>query len=314
MKGKDLRPLVAGKVLLMILLIAVTACRRGGTVDQPLVLSPEDERLAMISMMDSTTIPALVDLNMIEGADELDSLTADAWMLIDDATGFIISQKNARGRHFIASLTKVMTCQLALEHGCMDDTIVITDDVYVARNSRTKLGDSYLMGNLVDEMMLTSDNDAAYALAKHIAGDTLRFCEMMNAKANYLGMSNTNFANPNGMPNSQNYSTAFDMMRLSRYCMHDSTFAQIVGTAEKDIPLIDGRHLPCQNTNMLLTTYEGCIGVKTGYTRQAGNCLISAAHRDGTTLLFTFLMILPLALISTRLGMVPRISCAFAAA
>ena len=145
------------------------------------------------------------------------------------------------------------------------------------------------MENLIYEMMMLSDNDAAYAIAKHIGGDTLTFCNMMNEKAAYLGMINTHFANPNGMPNFQNYSTAKDMMTLVRYCMADSAFAQIVGTASKDISLIDKRHLPCKNTNVLLEKYDGCIGIKTGYTKLAGYCLASAARRGDTTLFLILL-------------------------
>lgn len=138
-------------------------------------------------------------------------------------------------------------------------------------------------------MMLQSDNDAAYAIAKHISGDTLSFCDMMNEKAAYLGMTNTHFVNPNGMPAPDNFSTANDLIRLARYAMRDSMFAEIVGTTEKSVPLIDGRHMDCRNTNALLFSYEGCFGIKTGYTRQAGNCLASAATRDGTTLYLVLL-------------------------
>ena len=219
----------------------------------------------------------------------MSSLTADAWMLIDDSTGCIISEKNADELRHMASITKMMTCLLALENGQMGDTIEITQDVYVAKDSRVKLGDKYEMRHLIDEMMLISDNDAAYALAKHIGGDTLKFCDMMNEKAEYLGMTHTHFANPNGVPNPNNYSTASDLIRLSRYCMRDSLFASIVRTIEKDVPLLDGRHMPCRNTNALLKTYEGCMGIKTGFTRQAGNCLASAASRDGVTLYLVLL-------------------------
>ena len=107
---------------------------------------------------------------------------------------------------------------------------------------------------------------------------------MMNAKARYLGMDSTHFANPNGMPNNDNYSSASDLVRLTRYCLCDSVFSEIVSTTEADLPLLDGRHMPCYNTNLLLTSYEGCIGIKTGYTRQAAGCLASAATRRGTTL------------------------------
>ena len=246
-------------------------------------LTPEEQRLRKIALVDST-IQNFVRLDSVEGYDRLASLTAEAWMLINDSTGFIISQKDAGRKLFIASITKMMTCLLALEHGKLSDTISITDDVCVVRDSWVKPGDSYQLGDLLYEMMLMSDNNAAYAVAKHIGGDTLTFYDMMNEKALYLGMDSTHFASPNGMPNNDNYSCASDLVRLSRYCMCDSIFAEMVGTEEKDIPLLDGRHLPCLNTNLLLSTYEGCIGIKTGYTRQAAGCLASAATRDNTTL------------------------------
>lgn len=251
-------------------------------------LTPEELRLRKIARID-TTLQDFVPLDSIEGFDRLSEITAEAWMLVDDSTGFVISQKNACDKRFIASITKMMTCLLALENGNMDDTLFVTKDVFLTKDSWVKPGDGYRLGDFIQEMMLVSDNNAAYAIAKHIGGDTLTFYDMMNRKAQYLGMDSTHFANPNGMPCDSNYSSASDLVRLSRYCLCDSMFAAIVGTAEADLPLIDGRHFPCQNTNLLLTTYEGCIGIKTGFTRQAGNCLASAATRDGTTLYLVLL-------------------------
>ena len=264
-------------------LLFCIACESGKTP-----LTPEQQRLQKIALID-TTIQNILQLDAVEGYEQLAGLSAEAWMLVEDSTGFIISQKNADKKLFIASITKMMTCLLALENGNLADTLFITNDVYIAKDSRVRLGDGYRLGNLIYEMMLVSDNDAAYAIAKHIGGDTLTFCDMMNQKAQYLGMDSTHFANPNGMPNDQNYSCASDLVKLSRYCMWDSAFAQIVNSSEADLPLVDGRHLPCFNTNQLLTTYEGCIGIKTGFTRQAGNCLASAATRDGTTLYLVLL-------------------------
>ena len=251
-------------------------------------LTPEEQRLQKIALLDST-LQDYVRLDSIEGYELLEGLSAEAWMLVDDSTGFIITQKNAHDKRFMASITKMMTCLLALENGNMDDTLFITKDVFLTRDSWVKPGDGYRLGDLIQEMMLVSDNNAAYAIAKHIGGDTLTFYDMMNSKAQYLGMDSTHFANPNGMPCDSNYSSASDLVRLSRYCMWDSTFAAIVGTVEADLPLIDGRHLECYNTNQLLTSYEGCIGIKTGFTRQAGNCLASATTRDGLTLYLVLL-------------------------
>ena len=268
---------------LLALLLSMSACHNNGKA-VTVALTPEQELLAEINNIDSVTFQTIINPDSVEGFDKLSTLSAEAWMLIDDSTGMVISQKYANEPQYMASLTKMMTCLLALENGNMADTVEITKDVFISRNSRVRLGERYLLGNLIYEMMLQSDNDAAYAIAKHLAGDTLKFCEIMNEKAAYIGMSNTHFANPNGMPNINNYSTACDLIRLARYSMRDSAFATIVGTAYKDVPLVDGRHMACYNTNVLLNKYQGCIGIKTGFTRQAGSCLASAATRDGITL------------------------------
>lgn len=268
---------------LLALLLSMTACHNDGKAVTA-ALTPEQELLAEINNIDSVTFQTIINPDSVEGFDKLSTLSAEAWMLIDDSTGMVISQKYANEPQYMASLTKMMTCLLALENGNMADTVEITKDVFISRNSRVRLGERYLLGNLIYEMMLQSDNDAAYAIAKHLAGDTLKFCGIMNEKAAYIGMSNTHFANPNGMPNINNYSTACDLIRLARYSMRDSAFATVVGTAYKDVPLVDGRHMACYNTNVLLNKYQGCIGIKTGFTRQAGNCLASAATRDGITL------------------------------
>ena len=272
-----------------LMILAVASCGLGDGTGSRVALTPEQLRLEKINTIDSMTLRTVLNPDSTEGWEQLGALSADAWILVDDSTGYVISQKYANEPRFIASLTKMMTGLLALENGNMADTVLITDDVFICKDSRVRLGEGYLLGDLIYEMMLQSDNDAAYALAKHLAGDTLKFYDMMNEKAAYLGMTSTHFTNPNGMPAPDNYSTANDLIRLARYAMRDSAFAEIVGTKDKEVPLIDGRHMSCRNTNVLLHSYEGCIGIKTGYTRQAGNCLASAATRDGTTLYLVLL-------------------------
>lgn len=266
----------------------LSSCRFGGK-DAQASISPEQARLEIIGKIDTTTLRQVLNPDSIEGRSKLDSLTADAWMLVDDSTGIVISEKCGFERRYMASITKMMTALLALEKGNLSDSIDITEDVYINKDSRVRLGQGYVMHELIYEMMMVSDNDAAYALAKHVAGDTLRFYELMNQKAQYLGMDSTHFANPNGMPNNNNYSSAADLIKLARYAMRDSMFASIVGTAERDIPLTDGRHMQCRNSNALLHTYEGCIGIKTGFTYQAGYCLASAATKNGHTLMLVLL-------------------------
>ena len=271
----------------MMLAAGLASCGLGKDSEPP--KTPEQIRLEEISRMDTTELLMRVNPDTIEGHTKLDSLSAEAWMLIDDSTGMVITAKNAYERRYMASITKMMTALLALENGTMTDTIEITRDVYINMDSRVRIGHAFLMEDLITEMMMISDNDAAYALAKHVAGDTLSFYDMMNRKAMYLGMDSTHFANPNGMPNDNNFSSAADLIKLARYCMRDSAFAAIVGTAEKKIPMIDGRHMDCRNSNALIHTYEGCTGIKTGFTRQAGYCLASQATRDGITLTLVLL-------------------------
>lgn len=271
-----------------IISMMLSSCRFGGK-DAQASISPEQARLEIIGKIDTTTLRQVLNPDSIEGRSKLDSLTADAWMLVDDSTGIVISEKCGFERRYMASITKMMTALLALEKGNLSDSIDITEDVYINKDSRVRLGQGYVMHELIYEMMMVSDNDAAYALAKHVAGDTLRFYELMNQKAQYIGMDSTHFANPNGMPNNNNYSSAADLIKLARYAMRDSMFASIVGTAERDIPLTDGRHMQCRNSNALLHTYEGCIGIKTGFTYQAGYCLASAATKNGHTLMLVLL-------------------------
>ena len=253
------------------------------------VMSEEELRVASSQHIDTTYITSMTAADSIAVRDLWDAVSAEAWILVEDSSGLLISAKNIDKRMYPASLTKMMTCILGLERGNLADSIEITEDVCLTTDSRVRPGDCYLLGNMIDEMMLQSDNNAATALAQYISGDIPAFCRLMNEKAAYLGMDSTHFANPNGMPNDSTYSSARDLLVLARYCMRDSAFAAIVGTPFMDIPLVDGRHLPCDNTNLLLRSYEGCIGVKTGYTRDAGSCLASAATRDGVTLFLVLL-------------------------
>ena len=254
--------LLCSAAVLMTSPIVSCGCRESASV---IVRTVEEIRLEKINRIDTASISEVLRPDTIAGWVELSRLSAEAWMLVEDSSGLLISAKNVDKRMYPASLTKMMTCLLALEQGNMGDTIVIKREDYVTRDAWVKPGDRYEMGNLVTEMMLLSDNVAAVALANHLGSDTLSFLEMMNKKAAYLGLDSTRFANPNGMPCDSNYTTARDLMALTRYCLCDTAFAHIVATPFADVPLADDRHFPCQNRNQLLADYAGCIGVKTGY-------------------------------------------------
>lgn len=274
-------------VTVVIIVATSLACCSGCGAESP--LSAEQLRVEHACRID-TSLCILVDPDTIGMYSSLDALTAESWIVVDDSSGLLLSSKDADRRMFPASLTKMMTCLLALEHGCLTDTVIITPDIFVTTDATVRPGYCFTLQNLLSEMMLQSDNVSACAVARHIAGDTLAFVDMMNRKAAYLHMDSTHFANPNGLPNDSNYSTAHDLLVLTRYCMSDSVFAQIVATPYADLPLTDGRHIPCWNTNQLLTRYEGCIGVKTGFTRSAGSCLSASCRRhDGSTLTLVLL-------------------------
>ncbi len=273
--------------LALVMLLSMTSC---DVTDGPgFERSDEEILVEHCQWIDTAAVKSVLNPDSIEGAENLKEITAESWILVEDSLGLMISQKNAEKRQYPASLTKMMTAKLVLEKGNAEDTVKITNDVFLVRDCRVKLNESYLEGDLLREMMMQSDNDAAYALAKRVGGDVPTFCRLMNEKAAYLGMDSTHFANPNGMPDDSTYSSARNLLTLARYCMHDSTFAAIVGSSMIKVPLLDGRHLDCENTNMLLKKYKGCIGVKTGYTRQAGGCLAVAATRNGVTLYLVLL-------------------------
>ena len=225
------------------------------------------------------------DPRQVEGSEALDTVTSTSWIMIDGATGMVLAERDSQRQMYPASMTKMMTCILAIESGRLRDTITIADNEADVMSTRVRSGDSYILRDLLDEMMLNSDNGAALAVARHIGdGDTLRFYDKMNEKAAYIGMRNTHFANPHGLPDSLNYSTATDIAMLSQYCMNDTTFANIVATIERDVPLIDGRKQESHNSNLLLERYEGCHGIKTGFTNKAGGCLASVTTRNGRTI------------------------------
>lgn len=147
-----------------------------------------------------------------------------------------------------------------------------------------KVGEKITVQNLLYGLMLASGNDAALVLAEHVGGDVDGFVKMMNDKARALGLRDTSFETPSGLDGENHYTTAADFAKLTAYALENPEFCEIVGT--QSIKVVTGemtRYL--KNHNRLLSTYEGCIGVKTGFTKKSGRCLVSAAERDGITLI-----------------------------
>ena len=201
---------------------------------------------------------------------------------MDGESGRILYGKNADLPLANASTTKILTCIVALEYGDMDGTVTISENA--CGQPKVHLGmhkdQQFRIKDLLYGLMLHSGNDAAVALALCSAGSVERFVGWMNETAQSLALCNTHFANPNGLDDDENYSTAHDLAILTRYALKNPEFLRIVSTRSIRAA---GRCLT--NHNRLLWSLKGTIGVKTGYTRAAGRILVSAAERCGRRLI-----------------------------
>jgi D-alanyl-D-alanine carboxypeptidase (penicillin-binding protein 5/6) len=207
------------------------------------------------------------------------SLSAEAAILLDADTGRILYSQNPNEQRSIASITKLMTALLAVEHwDDLSQNVEVQKEWTLAEGSSMYLkeGETVTREELLYGLLLSSGNDAALALASSCAGAVDTFVQWMNERAQELGMKNTHFANPNGLDEEGHYSTAYDMSLLAMECMKNDTIAKIVST--KSITLGTRSFT---NHNKLLWRYDGCIGMKTGYTDAAGRTLITCAERNG---------------------------------
>ncbi len=209
-------------------------------------------------------------------------VSARSAILVDAASGRVLYEKNADERSLIASTTKIMTGLLVSEAGRLDEVFVIPPEAVGIEGSSLYLreGEQLTREQLLYGMMLRSGNDAAVALALATAGSVDAFVAEMNERAAELGLADTRFANPNGLDDEGNYSTARDLASLARAAMENETFRRVVATKEYRF----GDRVVV-NHNKLLWRCEGAVGVKTGYTRAAGRLLVSAAERDGRRLI-----------------------------
>lgn len=209
-------------------------------------------------------------------------VSASGAVLLDAASGRVLWEHNAHEKRYIASITKLMTALVAMESGhSLDEMVDIKPEYTGAEGSSMylKAGEKLSLEALMYGLLLASGNDAALAVAGHCAGSVEAFVAQMNRRAARLGMTNTNFLNPSGLTQEGHVSTAADMAKLAAACMQDATIAKIVATRSITI---GGRTFT--NHNKLLWRYDGCVGMKTGYTERAGRTLISCARRDGRLL------------------------------
>jgi D-alanyl-D-alanine carboxypeptidase (penicillin-binding protein 5/6) len=218
------------------------------------------------------------------GSGALPDVTVKAGALVD-GDGRVLWARYPDTRRPMASITKIMTAVVALEHSSLDEKVTIPRASGAVGESTAFLrpGESLPMRDVLEALLVKSGNDAAVAIAQHVGGTEAQFVEMMNAKARELGLSNTHFANPHGLDAPGHYTTADDLAVLARYAMTKPAFRDIVKL--KTVSIGTGkttRHL--LSTDALLGTYQGAMGVKTGFTNGAGYSVVSAAERDGVTL------------------------------
>ena len=185
-----------------------------------------------------------------------------------------------------------MTALLVLERANLNDVITVGPSVTGETGHRIHLrpGDRLQVRDLLAGMLIPSGNDAAHVLAVHVAGSEERFAALMNARATQLGMFNTHFTNSAGHHDPDHYTTAGDLLKLTRAALERPLFRELVSTVKYDIRTVDGkRRFKLENSNKLLPTYAGMAGIKTGYTPQAGRCLVTMARRGDTEVLVVML-------------------------
>ena len=237
------------------------------------------KRLFSIVLAGVLIAPSLPTVRAEEGP----QISAASAVLMDGDSGRVLYEKDSRTRRLIASTTKLMTALVALESGRdLDEVVTAAPEWTGAEGSSIYLrpGEEITLEALLYGLLLRSGNDAALAVAGFCGGTVEDFVARMNEKAEALGMADSHFANPNGLDAEGHYSTAYDMALLARASLENETLSQIVST--RSITLGTRSFT---NHNKLLWRYEGCVGMKTGYTERAGRTLVSAARRDGMTMI-----------------------------
>lgn len=229
-------------------------------------------------------------------------LVANAAIVIDAATGQVLYEKNSQDKKYPASITKIITTIIALEHNVdFNEFITISENAVwdVERDSTLiglDVGEKVTVGDLVYATMVKSANECAYALAEHVAGDKVSFAKLMNEKAAEIGCENTHFVTPNGLHDDDHYTTAYDMALITKYALQNDTFRQIAGTLSYTVPATNlaDETRPLWNGNKMINPaepyyYEYCEGGKTGYTSKANNTLVTFSKKDGLELICVIL-------------------------
>lgn len=243
----------------------------------------------LICVLFCVFIPVCHTATAFAAGKEQPAVSAAAYVLYCPQNGSIILSKNQNERKKPASTTKLMTSLLALEQAAKDDKTVTFDEKMTAEGSSMYLeyGDRVKLSDLAAGMMMCSGNDAANAAAFGMSGSFENFAQLMNSRAQSIGMKNTHFVTPSGLDDGDHYSTAYDMALLMAEALKNELLAELISQKSASVNFVhpNNKHMTYTNHNRLLTKYKDCVGGKTGYTEAAGRCLVSAAKRDGLTLI-----------------------------
>ena len=240
----------------------------------------------------SEIIVTAKELDVSSDAKAPSSLHAKAYCLIDADSGQILIGHNENEKLPMASTTKIMTCIVALEHGNLNDTV--TASSYAASMPDVQLnmkqGEKFLLKDLMYSLMLESHNDTAVAIAEHIGGSVEGFAKLMNDKAEELGCTDTHFVTPNGLDDDEHFTTASDLCKIACYAIQSKEFIKIIQTPSHSFMNKDNtKSYTVNNKDAFLKLYEGAMGIKTGFTGNAGYCFVGAAKRKNTTLISSVL-------------------------
>lgn len=208
-------------------------------------------------------------------------------IVMEVASKRVLFAQNENEKKFMASTTKILTAICIIENCNLDDIVTVTAETVGVEGSSIylEIGEKLSVKELLYGLMLRSGNDCAETLAVYCSGSIDKFAELMNFTAKKIGTTNSNFVNPHGLHDDNHYTTAYDLALISCYSMSNSTFREIVGTKSVDISFSTRDYKRrLINKNKMLREFEGATGIKTGYTKKAGRCLVSSCKRNGMEL------------------------------
>ncbi len=242
-------------------------------------------------------IVIIIFFSKIASATGEPTIYSEAAVLIEKNSGTILYEKNSSEKLYPASTTKILTAILAIERCNLNEVAIASKDaIYVVPSgyavANIQIGESFTIEELLNVMLVHSANEAANIIAEHISGSMEEFAKLMNEKAKEIGCKDSNFVNSNGIYNERHYSTAYDMALIAKYCMKNEKFRQIISLEKCELPTtgIYSEKRVFKNNNSLIDEddkyyYKYCVGGKTGYTKEAKNCLVAMSKKDNMELI-----------------------------